>query len=67
MSRLIVLLLFLLPITANAQLKECAVLYKDYKEHQTTNPTLAHESAKEFLKRCPNKVPNGKRFIGSKP
>jgi hypothetical protein len=63
MIRFILLLLCCLPITAHAQLKECAVLYKEYKDNQTNNPTVAYQSAKEFLKRCPNKDPNVKKFI----
>ena len=56
-------LLLGLPMGTYAQLKPCASLYKTYKDNQTTNPTLAYESAVEFLKRCPNKDLNVKKFI----
>lgn len=56
-------LLTFVPIEAYGQLKECAVLYKTYKDNQTANPTLAYESAKEFLRRCPNTDRNVKKWI----
>lgn len=49
-------------VPAHGQLKECASLYKTYKDNRTTNPTLAYESAKEFLKRCPNSDPDLKKW-----
>ena len=57
------LMLFCLAAPTYAQLKPCASLYKTYKDNQTSNPTLAYESAVEFLKRCPNKDLNVKKFI----
>jgi uncharacterized caspase-like protein len=62
-SRLFLLLFFCLPIPAYAQLKECAVLYKEYKDNKTSNPTFAYQSAKEFLRRCPNRDLEVKKFI----
>jgi hypothetical protein len=56
-SSLVIVVLLLLPGfigSAHAQLKPCASLYKAYKDNRDTNPTLAYESAIEFLKRCPN-------------
>lgn len=56
------LLLLCLPVSTYAQRKECASLYKDYKDNRVTNPSLAYESAKEFLRRCPNTDPNLKKW-----
>lgn len=56
-------LLMLLPAATYAQLKPCASLYKTYKDNRESNPTLAYESAKEFLMRCPNTDRNLKKWM----
>ena len=62
---LFLLLLVCLPLTTSAQLKECASLYRNYKDNRIKDPTLAYESAKEFLRRCPNNDPNVKKWINA--
>jgi uncharacterized caspase-like protein len=59
---LLLLLLLCLPLTTYAQLKECASLYKTYRDNRIKDPTLAYESAKEFLRRCPNNDRNVKKW-----
>ncbi len=49
--------------SVQAQLKECATLYKEYKDNRTANPSLAYESAKQFLRRCPNTDRDLKKWI----
>jgi Caspase domain len=56
-------LLLLLSGSVHAQLKECATLYKEYKDNRTSNPNLAYESAKQFLRRCPNTDRDLKKWI----
>lgn|GEM_PF-5113598 len=52
--KVFLLLLFCFSAATYAQPKPCASLYKTYKDNRIDNPTLAYESAIEFLKRCPN-------------
>jgi uncharacterized caspase-like protein len=62
---LFLLLLFCLPLTTYAQLKECASLYRTYKDNRIKDPTLAYESAQEFLRRCPNTDRDVKKFTNA--
>jgi len=60
--RFLLPLIVCIPLTTYAQLKPCASLYKTYKDNREKNPTLAYESATEFLKRCPNRDPDLKKW-----